>query len=59
MSVFRVFSVSFGVMEFCMRSLLLKALECAIMCTIVMLVWACRRLLFVSLAKARWLKRSL
>lgn len=59
MSAFRMFSVSFGVMEFCMRSMLLKALECAVMCTIMVLAWVCRWFLSVSIAMARWLRKSL
>ena len=53
-----MFGGGFGVLEFCVRAMVIKALEVAVVCCVVCLVWVGKRLLGISLAMARWVRRN-
>lgn len=51
--------VCFGVVELCLRILVVKALRVAVLCTILVCVWTWRQVLTVTALLAGWLGRVL
>lgn len=53
-----MFGSGFGILEFCVRAMVIKALEVAVLCCIICLIWVGKRLLVVSLAMAGCFRRN-